>query len=184
MAVYFRLSPDGRSALVAKTLIEKKISEKEFDEKAKLVRVEELIKNLPAQKAAKVEATVRRLGQLTDMKVTCFGTRRSSNPSTRTSSTSYWLGGRVFIHEYGEYAERFERAEAIQYGKDFYGAEFMEEHNIEKMESFKFEYFKGDRHFGVEQITQEEYEAVKEEIKALTSIVSLNKSLKQDAGKR
>lgn len=184
MAIYFRLAPDGKTALVAKTFIERNMSEDEFMTKAEQISVEELIKRLPAKKAEKVEAAVRKIGKLTDMKVTCFGNRSSSNPSTRTSAASYWLGGKVFIHEYGEEAERFERNEAIQYGKDFYGAEFMEKHDIEKMESFKFDYFKGDRHSGVEQITQEEYEAVKEEIKALTSIVSLNKIVKKDSGNR
>ena len=184
MAIYFKLSDDGKKAFVAKTLVEKDLSEKEFKERAKEIPLEELAKRLPEKKAEKILIAANRLQELNDMKVTCFGKRMSSNPSTRTTSTSYWLGDKVFIHEYGEEAERSELQEALEHGKEFYGEDFMEEKNIVQMKSFKFEYFKGDRNSKIEPITQEEYNAVKEEMNMLTGIVSLNRIMKQDAGKR
>lgn len=184
MAIYFKLSDDGKKALVAKTLVEKDLSEKEFKERAKEIPLEELVKRLPEKKAEKVLAAAARLQELKEMKVTSYGRRTSSNPSTRTTSTSYWIGGKVFVNEVGENAEYFEREEALQYGKEFYGEDFMKEHNIDDMAAWNFEYYKGDKVSGVKQIAKEEYDAVQEEIQVLTSAVSLNKIMKKDSGKR
>lgn len=184
MAIYCRLTPDGMNAFVLKTLIERKMTESEFMSKAKQLPVKELVKRLPEDKAIKVAKAALRLRELGAMKVTRFGKYVSSNSTDRTTTTTYWLGDKVFVHETGECAEVFERDEAIKYGKAFYGEKFMAEHDIEKMAPFNFKCFKGDRVSGVEEISQEEYDAIKREIVSLISIISLNKAVKQEEGKR
>jgi hypothetical protein len=184
MAIYCRLTPDGKNAFVVKALIERKMNEEEFMKKAKHLPTKEFVKRLPEEKARKVIEIARRLQALKAMKVTRFGKYVSSDSLDRTTTTTYWLGDKVFVHEYGECAEVFEREDAIKHGKGFYGEKFMAEHDIVGMEPFNFKYFKGDCVSGVEEISQEEYDAVKKEIVLLISIVSLNKVVREETGKR
>jgi hypothetical protein len=185
MAIWFKLSKDGKNVLVSKLMVDRKLTEKEFESKAKIMPVEEFLKRLPEKKAEKIIAVITRLKELAEMKATRFGKTSTSNPNTRTTSIFYHLGEKTFTHQVGEEAELFERESAIEYGKEFYGEEFMNEHNIfDKMTSFHFLYFKGDKNSGIEPITKEEYDSIQEEIKNLTSRVSLNKMLEKQSTKK
>ena len=181
MAMYFRLGVNG-DVKVAMTLREKELTREEFEKKAKTVKLEQLLKLLPKSKAEKVLLATKRLKELQDKKITCLGYGISSNPVSRTSAAHYAVGGKVFTEEFGDHAERFEEKDAIKYANEFYGEEFMKNYDLKKMENYV--YLKGDRTTGVVEITKEEYDQNRKEIKELTSVISLNKLAKKDSGQR
>lgn len=181
MAMYFRLGVNG-DVKVAMTLTEKELTSEEFEKKGKTVKLEQMLKLLPKSKAEKVLAAAKRLKELQDEKITRLGYGISSNPVSRTSATHYAVGGKVFTEEFGDAAERFEKKDAIKYANEFYGEEFMKNYDLSKIEDYV--YLKGDRTTGVVEITKEEYEQNRKEIRDLTSVISLNKLAKKDSGKR
>lgn len=172
MPILFKFSKDGKKVSVAKSLLGK-MEEKEFKEKAKEVAAEAFAEKLSGSKKAKVEEVSKRLQELDAMKITVMGRLSFPNPCTRTTTTRYYLGGKSFVNQDGDEAEIFEYQDAIKYGNEFYGEEFMKINFARSRE--KDLYF-----MGTKEISKEEYNDFMKEIEVLTSMVSLNKINKED----
>ena len=125
---------------------------------------------------------VQRLKELNKMKLSEVGSTMHVNGSERSTTYFYYLGEKVFKIKYSEYEDDInEFPEAIKYGNEYYGEEFMEKTFKEAIKSKdKFRYFSG-----VKEISKDEYNEYMEEMKVLTSVVSLNKINKEEkASKR
>ena len=184
MAVYFKISQDGKKVMVAKTLLEREISEEKFDKISKEIDLKDFVSKLPSEKARKVMKVAEKVKKLNRIPITKIGVRNVPNPITRTVHTFYFVGDKVFCEDYGEDAKLFQEEEALKYANEFYGEEFMKKCNLIQMESDKFLYVQGNKDIGFKKSTKDEYENAKCEFEKLSSIISLNKLVEKDAVKR
>ena len=167
MSIIFKFNRDGKHVLVARSFFGK-MEEREFKAKAKKVSVEAFTEKLSGSKKEKFEEVAKRLQELDAMKITMMGHFTTSNPCTRTTTTRYCLGGKTFVWQSGDEAKIDEYHDAMKYGNEFYGEEFMEEYFPKSL--------KKDIYFiGTKEVSEKEYNVYEKEIEALTGMVSLNK---------
>lgn len=178
MSVFFKIADDGKCVYVAKTLLSNEMKEEEFNKKAVRLTVDEFLSKFPKNISEKLEESINRVKKINEMKLSVFGSDMFSNPVTRTTSTFYRVGGKTFVEDVGEHEEQHEFEEAIKYGKEFYGEEFMKE-NLDKLVSTRGEaYYAGTR-----LIEKEEYTKLLGQKEKLTKIVCVQKELKKSPKK-
>ena len=68
MAVFFKISVDGRLVYVAKTLISNVITEEEFEKKANAMSIEEILLRFPAKVSAELKMGIKRVNEIKNMK--------------------------------------------------------------------------------------------------------------------
>ena len=168
MPLFFKIAEDGRSIYVTRTIFANKIKDGEFEEKSKKISIEKFLSKMPKSMVGKIEENIKKVQKIYDLKLSVLGSYSISNPVTRTSAYIYFVGDKRFVQEYGEEAKRNEEFDAISYGYKFYGKEFMEK-NKDKLNKGGTHYFTGDK-----EISQKEYDSLKEQFDKLTTIVKLN----------
>lgn len=133
MAIFFRFTSDGR-ILMAKTLGNKGITEREFMEKAKEITFETLLQYCPKEQVdqygIRLESIATHLQ--TEMEIhriykpnlSKIGPVISYNPGEGYYCPGCFVGDRFFE---GAYGSETIMKEAIEYGVLFYGKDFMKE---------------------------------------------------------
>lgn len=178
MAVYFKISQDGKKVIMARTLFEKELSQDKFDRISKEIDLKDFVEKLPQEKAKKIMKIAEKVKKLNRIPITKIGVKVASNPITRTTHTFYFVGDKVFCEDYGDDAKIFEKEEAAKYANEFYGVEFMKKCNLMQMEPDKFLYVQGNKEMGFKKSTEDEYEKAKDDLKKLSSIISLKELFK------
>lgn len=179
MPVFFKFSNDGELMFVAKTLINREMSEKEFDEKAKIVGSATFINNAPEKYKEKLISVRRRLNELYNMKIGQFTRTLHSNPVSRTTTAFYRVGTMTFIDQTGEDVEHKEKGDAITHAQQLFGKEAAEKYMHEVCFNNKEFYFANGQ-----EISKDEYKELTAEVEKLTSMVCLGREKKQEAGKK
>ena len=133
MAIYFRLTSDGR-ILMAKTLGNKGITEQEFMEKAKEVDFATLLKFCPKEQidqygitrenTASYLQTEMEIYKLYKPNLSRIGPVVSYNPGEGFYCTGCFVGDKFFKNVHGS---KELMKEAIEYGIKFYGEDFMKQ---------------------------------------------------------
>jgi len=176
MSVFFKISSDGSCVYVAKTLISNEMKEEEFNKKASRLTIDQFLSKFPKVISEKLEANINRVKEIEEMKLSLISKESYSNPVTRTTRVIYTVGNRKFAEDCGEEEECHEFQDAIEYGKELYGEEIMNE-SLQKLKTgTKAIYFARAK-----EISKEKYTSLLEEKEKLTNIVCLQKQNKKTA---
>ena len=163
MAIFFKISYDGKSIDVVKTLISNKVDAFEFTKKAKKVSAEDFLEDFPKEIKDVVENKINRVCEIQNMKLGMFGV--VVNSGLYSNEVYYHVGDDVFV-DYNE-GDIKVREEAVKYGIKYFGKEFMEQ-NIEMLDRQDMRYYSKTN-----QISKEEYSRLNKELSNLTSIMNV-----------
>ena len=169
MPIFFRFIEGGETVEVAKTLIEKEMSEEKFIKKYMPMRTSKFLSKIPETYREKVQEIRKRLNEIGDLNLFVFGSQVFTPPELGFSSVIYTIKNKKFEEEYGEKAATHEKKDALEYAKYCFGAEFVKK-NIHLLDDGKMHYFSNG-----EEISKEEYDKYMKEIEKLTKIVCLTK---------
>ena len=184
MAVYFKISQDGKKVLVAKTLLEKDIDKEKFYKISKEIDLFDFTNKLSEEKAKKIIKVAEKAKKIYRIPITQYGKKVVNNNATNIIQTIYFVGDKVFCEDNGEKAKVFEKNDALKYAEEYYGKDFIKKFDLSKMESDEIIYVQGNKEIGFKKSVLEEFKRFQIEKEMLSSIISLNKLLKNDAGCR
>ena len=123
MGVFFRFTKEG-NVLVARTASFSKISNKEFEKKAKLISVEKFMGKYNGKTRTQLEEELEGIKVIRDYKISMVGPVIQYLPGEEYFPSGCHVGDRYF----GGFYERYHvKEEAIEYGYKFYGENRMEE---------------------------------------------------------
>jgi len=173
MSVFFKIADDGKDVYVVKNMVEKKISEEDFEKSAKRVSVEKFLSEFPEVSSEKLEKVINRVQKICEMKLSSVTISSSITPVVMSIRYYYDVAGKIFRHDYGQLEEFSQKEYAIQYAKEFYGEELANSRIIPMIKEDSGSAFFSRR----EEISKEKYEELINEKKELTSIKFIEKKL-------
>lgn len=170
MSVFFKIADNGCYVYVAKTLISNEMKEEEFNNKAIRLTADQFLSKFPKIISENLEQRINRVKEICDMKLSIIRKDIYSNASTRTTRSIYTIGDKKFAQDCGEEEKLHEFEKALEYGKQFYGEDVMEE-CLRKFKSNINEIYLS----GKKEISKEKYIDLIKEKNVLTNIVCLQK---------
>jgi hypothetical protein len=168
MSVMMQISNDGNEVYVLKTLLNSKVDESKFINKAKVIDSTAFIKSMPMKYRGVMIERINRVIDLHQMKLSKFGSITHSDRILNLTSTAIYTGGRIFYEDYGTEEIYHQTQDAIDYSKKYYGEDFMNRYG-EKLLQENFLYFSDKK-----RISEEEYNKLMKEYESLTSIITIN----------
>ena len=179
MPIFFRISKDGNYVHVAKTLVSKSITEKDFDERAKKISVEEFLSKFSSNMVAGMSQNIQKIKKINDMGLAHISVIKNICSPEKGYRYHIGINGRNFTHEEFENEKEIiqEWDEAMDYGSRLFGSETMEKY-IKKIPN-TYGPWEMDIYFSKDsELTCTQYYDLKRELNDLTNIVCLQKEEK------
>ena len=169
MALFLKISRDGKSVSYCKTLFANEISESYFNKNCERITVAEFgsvfFKNIDNG----IKEKIKRVREIAEMKLSALGRFSIYNENKEIIGTGYLAGDEVIDEGY---VGNSVRDEAVLYAKRFYGSEFAKE-NLDKLDNDNVTYFSKEN-----IISFDEYDKLMKELKELTKMFAVKKEIK------
>ena len=163
MSLFFKISNDGESIYIAKTLFSDEIDYDEFIRRARNISVNKFLVKIPQELREKIRININRIKEIDDMNLSFVGTYEVNNSTEKKSYACHYL----FNERY--YPNSLSGERLIEKAEKFYGKESMSE-IMDKVYQEKITYLSG-----IKEITKEEYNKLIEEKQDLMKVVCLKK---------
>ena len=165
MAIFIKISKDGKYLYCLKTLFNTNVSENEFIQRANIVPTKDFLQRYASKLDDSTLDKINRVKEISEMELSALGCMEIKSEGTEKMQIVCFAGDEIFK---GENIEET-KEEALDYAKRFYGSEFMKE-KLDFLNSKEITCFSKK-----EPVSFKKYKALMNELEKLTKIMFVKK---------